>query len=284
VKLMKLILVGGIVCLYGIGAAGGDSSKAINISAVQWVTQNPPTSEDLVSSVHVIEFWATWCGPCIKQVPHIKSLTKEYEDRNVIFIGLSVDQSIDTVRKFVKKNNINYHIGMDNGLTDDLDVSGVPRAFIISHEGKILWSGNPGDKGFMYALKSAVNAAPEAMLAGVDLGQFSYLRIKLRGGKNFAKAYSELEDHAKNGDSSEKICADNVLQVINTKIREKIAAAQRLRDKDPKTALQMYKEIIDNYSGINLTIEVESIYQQLQKQTATNTPTPAVISAKATAG
>jgi Thiol-disulfide isomerase and thioredoxins len=263
------------LCLYGIGVAVGASSKADDISAVQWVTQNPPTGEDLVSSVHVIEFWATWCGPCIKQVPHIKSLTKEYEGRNVIFIGLSVDQSIDAVRKFVKKNNINYHIGMDNGLTDNLGVSGVPRAFIISHEGKILWSGNPGDKGFEYALKSAVNAAPEAMLADVNLGQFSHLRIKLCGGKNFAKAYSELEDRAKNGNSSEKICAGNVLQVVNTKIREKIEAVQRVRDKDPKAALLMYKEIMDNYGGINLTTEIESMYQQLQKQIATNTPTVA---------
>ncbi len=272
---MKLILAGGFFCLYGIGVAVSASSKVVDISSVQWATQNPPTSEDLASSVHVVEFWATWCGPCIKQIPHIKSLAKEYEGRNVIFIGLSVDQSIDAVRKFVKKNNINYHIGMDNGLSDSLGVSSVPKAFIISREGKILWSGNPGNADFEKALKSAVNAAPEAMLAGVDLGQFSHLRIKLCGGRNFAKAYSELEDRAKNGNSAEKICADNVLQIVNTKLRDKIAAAHLIQDKDPKAALQMYKEIIDNYGGINLTTEIESMYQQLQKQLATNTTTVA---------
>ena len=271
-KLVKFILVGSIFCLYGIGSAAGVPSKAVDISDVKWVTQNPPSSEDLATSVHVIEFWATWCGPCVKQLPHINSLAKEYEGRNVIFIGLSVDRSFNDVCKFVKKKNFNYNIGMDNGLSDSLNVDAVPRAFVFSHEGKLLWSGNPDNAQFEDTLKSAVKAAPEAMLVGVDLGKFSHLRIKLCGGKNFTKAYSELEAHSKNDGDSERNFASSILEVINNKLREKIAAAQRKQNEDPKAALQMYKEIIDNYGGIKLTAEVESMYYQLQKEIAARMP------------
>jgi thiol-disulfide isomerase/thioredoxin len=282
VKLVSLILAGGIVCLYGVAFAIGDSSKAVDLSAVKWVTQNPPTSEELSSSVYVVEFWATWCKPCRDQASHIKSLVKKYEDRNVIFIGLSEDRSISDVRKYVEKKNINYHIGMDNGVSDRLGVSGIPKAFVISHEGEILWSGNPSNKQFEETLKSAVSAAPKAMLDGVDLGRFSYLRIKLCGGKNFAKAYSELEGYAKDCDCSEKICACKVFGIVNEKLREKIAAAQQMRDKDPpQVALLMYKEIIDNYSGINLIREVESVYLQLQKEIAAKMPVVDSVQAKA---
>jgi len=284
VKLFKFVWVGVFVCLFSVGVLSGAPTKAIDFSEVNWVTQNPPTCEDFASSVHVIEFWATWCKPCIKQMPHMMTLAKEYESHNVIFTGISVDRSIKDVRKFVEKKKINYHIAMDNGLSDTLGVDGIPRAFIISHEAKILWSGNPSDAKFEGTLKSAVNAAPKAMLAGVDLGQFSHLRIKLCGGRNFAKAYLELEDRVKNGDSSEKIFAGKILDLINTKLSEKIAAAQLIQIEDPKAALQIYKEIIDNYSGINLTIKVEPVYLELQKKTKITAHMPEIIPAEAKNG
>lgn len=272
VKPGNLILAAGIVCLYNISAAVGDSSKSVDLSAVQWVTQNPPASEELTSSVRVVEFWATWCFPCRAQIPHIRSLAKKYEDRNVIFIGLSEDQSVSTVRQFIEKKNINYHIGMDRGLSGRLGVNSIPKVFVISHDGEILWSGNPRSTRFEEMLKLAVNAAPKPMLAGIDLGRFSYLRIKLCGGRNFAKAYAELEGCAKGCDCSEKICACKVFGIVNEKLREKIAIAQDLREKNPQAALPMYKEIADNYGGISLTREIESTYYQLKKEITAQLP------------
>jgi len=255
-----------IICLSGMVTAGGDSQKTVDLSAVQWVTQNPPASDELNSCVRVVEFWATWCWPCRTQISHFKSLAKKYEDRNVIFIGLSKDRSADTVSEFVAKKEINYHVGMDNGIGDSWGVQSIPMAFVISHEGKFLWCGNPRDAKCEAVIKQAVAAAPKPLLEGVDLGRFSHLRIKLCGGKQFAEAYSTLEGHAKDCGCTEKLCACKVLASVNTKLREKITAAQAIRHTNPKTALARYKDIVDKFGGIRLTRECELIYAQLQQE------------------
>lgn len=265
-KFGNFVLAGAIFCLSGMVTASGDSGKKVDLSAVQWVTQNPPTGDELNSCVRVVEFWATWCWPCRSQISHFKSLAKKYEDRNVIFIGLSKDRSADTVSEFVAKKEINYHVGMDSGIGDSWGVVSIPTAFVISHDGKFLWCGNPRDAEFEATLKKAVAAAPKPLLTGVDLGRFSHLRIKLCGGKQFAEAYTALENEAKNCGCTEKLCACKVLASVNTKLCEKITAAQMIRHTDPKTALTRYKDIVDNFGGISLTRECELIYAQLQQE------------------
>lgn len=257
----------------------GGHTKSFEFSVGQWVTQNPPANEEIAGHVCVVEFWATWCPPCREQIPHMKNLAKRFQDRNVVFIGLSEDQSVPEVRKFVEKKGINYNIGMDNGLSDRLGVNAIPAAFVISHDGRILWGGNPADSRFEEALESAVHAAPKPLLSGVDLGRFSNLRIKLCGGKNFVKAYSEVESSAKICKCVDKNCDCKIFAAINGKLQEKITAAQQMQEKNPQMALVMYKEIIDNYGGISLTKEIESAYSELQKKTAMRTDSKSIAKA-----
>jgi len=265
-KLGIFVLAGAISCLSGAVSASIDSGKNVDFSALKWVTPNPPASDELNSCVKVVEFWATWCWPCRIQISHFKSLAKKYEDRNVIFIGLSKDRSENTVSEFVAKKEINYHVGMDSGIGDSWGVVSIPTAFVISHDGKFLWCGNPRDAKCEAAIKQAVAAAPKPLLTGVDMGRFSHLRIKLCGGKHFAEAYTALENEAKRCGCTEKLCACKVLASVNTKLCEKITAAQAIRHTNPKTALTRYKDIVDNFGGISLTRECELIYAQLQQE------------------
>jgi thiol-disulfide isomerase/thioredoxin len=268
VKVRNLILAGGIVYLQIAVFAACASAASIDLSAIQWVTRNPPGSEELNGNVCVVEFWATWCPPCRDQIPHIKTLAKKYADRNVVFIGLSADQSIGDVRAFVEKKKINYHIGMDSGIGERLGVSGIPMAFIINHEGKIVWSGHPANSRFEDAIDSAVRAAPMPILAGVEMGPFSHLRIKLCGGKNFAKAYTEVETTAQKTNSPDRIVASTIIRTVNEKLRKKIAAAKQVKASNPQAALPIYKEIVDNFGGIRLTKEIEQTYRQLRQEVA----------------
>jgi thiol-disulfide isomerase/thioredoxin len=97
-------------------------------------------SSQLQGKVVLVDFWATWCGPCKRSIPHLIDLHREYKDKGVEVIGVSVDQAGPrVVRPFVEKFAIDYPVVMGTGkvVQDFGGIRGIPTAFIISQDGKI---------------------------------------------------------------------------------------------------------------------------------------------------
>ncbi len=110
-------------------------------------------------TIYVIDFWATWCGPCIKAMPHMSELAKKYKDKSVKVHGISIWETemradkalVDRVRDFVQTSEtIAYSIsyGGDNGdlarrWMNGAGRSTIPTVFVIDKEGKIAWIGHP---------------------------------------------------------------------------------------------------------------------------------------------
>jgi thiol-disulfide isomerase/thioredoxin len=138
----------------------GTMAPAIQID--EWITPQPPSQSDLNDRVYVLEFWATWCPPCVQSIPHMIQLADKYKDKAVPFIALSTDSSSEPVKKMVKDKGINYYVGMDNGLSDKFSVRGIPSAFIIGHSGQVVWQGHPMKSDFEIAIVNALNAPPPA--------------------------------------------------------------------------------------------------------------------------
>ena len=108
--------------------------------------------------VYVVEFWATWCGPCRVTIPHLTELQKKHVD--VVFIGVSVcEQDQDAVKPYVEAmgDQMAYRVAMDLDPREggwqrrhhghDVDAAarqgGIPIAFIIDKDGRIAWIGHP---------------------------------------------------------------------------------------------------------------------------------------------
>ena len=127
------------------GCTAGDESGA---PVAHWVKGEPV---DVSSGVHVVEFWATWCPPCLTSIPHLTALQEKYADRGVNIIGVS-DEKLATVEAFVKKmgDKMAYTVAIDAGATSKgymgkYGVGGIPHAFVVK-DGEVVWHGHPMGK------------------------------------------------------------------------------------------------------------------------------------------
>ncbi len=157
-----LLVVGFSLPVNSIGGEASPSTLGVGSPAPllkvgKWI-KGTPIPNLQTGRVYVVEFWATWCGPCRTTVPHLTELARRYKDR-VTVVGVSIGENEDkeearyaAVAAFVKGmgSKMEYNVAADtqdgwmsSAWLDAAKQDGIPTAFIIGKDGKIAWIGNP---------------------------------------------------------------------------------------------------------------------------------------------
>ena len=134
----------------------GDRAPELAIS--EWVKGDEVTGFE-EGKVYVVEFWATWCGPCIKGMPHVSKLQKEYKDKGVTIIGVNIWDDPEKVRPFMEEKGgdemMEYTVAIEKSIEGErhgematnwmkaAGQRGIPSAFIVDQRGFIAWIGHP---------------------------------------------------------------------------------------------------------------------------------------------
>ncbi len=160
-NLMRISLSVALVLGIGVSGAGaqdlgvGDPAPKLDVKSF---VKGEPVTEFEPGKLYVVEFWATWCGPCIMSIPHLTELQKKNPE--VTFIGVSVwERNQSAVKPFVEKmgEKMTYRVAMDSVPEKETGNKGamaktwmtaagqdlIPTAFVVNKEGKIAWIGHP---------------------------------------------------------------------------------------------------------------------------------------------
>ena len=141
-RIVLLILVGLAV---GIGPAGrgqpgtGNQEPAPDFNLRKFNLGRVKLS-DYRGKVVLVNFWATWCPPCVKEIPDFVALTDDYGEKGLIILGISLDKNPQQVLPgFIRKYKINYPILLDDGRVAGVygGVTAIPTTFLVDREGNI---------------------------------------------------------------------------------------------------------------------------------------------------
>lgn len=153
ISIISLIILSVIISGFFTGCvAAGSGTDAKFPSAVtdeldftlKDLSGNSITLSGLKGKVIVVNFWATWCGPCKAEIPDFIEVYAQYRDKNVEFLGIS-QENINDVRSFAGDFHINYPILIDEdgSVSNSWNIRAIPATFIIDKEGNII-SGQVG--------------------------------------------------------------------------------------------------------------------------------------------
>jgi peroxiredoxin len=96
------------------------------------------TLQSLKGKVVLVNFWATWCPPCRKEMPDLDALYRNLKDRGLIVLAIS-DEDAAKVRPYIQEHNVSYPILLDPGrkVNEAFQVEGIPKSFVYDRNGKL---------------------------------------------------------------------------------------------------------------------------------------------------
>lgn len=172
-KKIPLAIIFAVALVFGTGGTAG----AAEMQTIQAVPQKPAapnfTLKDLNDKTHslsdfrgkvvAVNFWATWCPPCRKELPSMQRAYKDYHKKGFVILGVNEGEDWDTIAPFLENFSLTYPILLDKESTviGKWKVLGLPTTFIVDRKGRITHRINGGrnwdDPAFRKALEAAID-------------------------------------------------------------------------------------------------------------------------------
>jgi len=119
------------------------NSESSNLANVQFVTADSVISmQDLKGQVVYVDFWASWCGPCVKSFPWMNNIQQKYSGKGLKIIAVNVDVERELATEFLQNHPAQFSIAFDSEgkLAELFEVKGMPSSYLIDRNGNIVFT------------------------------------------------------------------------------------------------------------------------------------------------
>ena len=150
-----IVIAGLMLGIYPTEAKLTIGDPAPKLQVAKWV-QGDPVQEFDTNHIYIVEFWATWCGPCRAAIPHLNDVSQKFKDKGIIVIGQDIWDQDEKVVTLVKTmgDQMAYRVALDDKSQETngfmavnwlkaADQKSIPATFIIDQRGRVAWMGSP---------------------------------------------------------------------------------------------------------------------------------------------
>ena len=265
------------------GAVNVGDKPALEFTSLQG-TQVSLSS--LKGKIVVVDFWATWCGPCMREAPHMVQVNEKYSGQGMQIVGISLDNDPKAALRVAQQIGLNWPQACDGGgwgsaFARDWGVHSIPHTFIVGPDGTVLWAGHPAglDEPLAEAFREHPPQLVDAAIMNKAQAQVERAAEELKSGSNTAaiQDLAQIKPEALKDGELAKQLGDVQLRAERAGIRMLVDAQLDIRDKQYSKAAGLMQTVETAFTGNPLGDEARGEIGEMEAD-------PAAKDALATAG
>lgn len=272
-RLLRVVALGVAACLAApltASRAAEDDAPGISLAGLRLgdpVAGPAVSAQALVHRVVVLEFWGVNCPPCIRSMPALEQLHRDYAAAGLTVIGAHAQQaSAEEIREVVEQLGVTFPIVASATVEGGMDFSGIPHCMVFDHTGACVYRGHPNRAHDV--IVAAVRSSPAAVLEGRSLVKLAPLASQLRDEAGFGGVLRRAQGQAASKDKEVADEAAYLVDKLEAHGRRLLEAAEAAKVEDPLRSLHFVQRCATAYRGTALGREAAELAAAWKKDEA----------------